>query len=73
MENISKDLIFNKAFELAVKESSTLIDSQTFKKVIFYYYHFCVCLNIEVTIDDKHLQAMYSGKLTDDFGTIQHE
>lgn len=73
MKSVSKNLIFEKSFELANKECDTLTKSQILKRTIFYYFHFCVCLNIEVSINDKHLKSMHNGELKDDFGVILQE
>ena len=74
MQDVSKDLLFAKAFELAINnECDPLTKSQVFKKTIFYYYHFCVCLNIDVSVNYKHLKSMYNGELKDEFGVIRQE
>lgn len=73
MQNISKDLIFAKAYDIATKDSDNITGSQIFKRTLFYYHHFCVCLNIDVSINDKHLKSMYNGEIKDEFGVTPHE
>ncbi|MBK9256607.1 MAG: hypothetical protein IPM42_14060 [Saprospiraceae bacterium] len=73
ISDVSKDLIFEKAFELANKTNDKLTESKILKATIFYYYHFCVCLKIDVSVNDKHLQSMYNGELKEEFEIIHQE
>jgi hypothetical protein len=72
-QDISKDLIFKTAYDIATKDSDNITQSQIFKRTLFYYHHFCVCLNIDVSINDKHLKSMYNGEIKDEFGVTPHE
>lgn len=71
MENVSKDLLFTKAFEMAmsytpIKPSG--IPKMFFKRVIHYYHLLCTSLNIESNVNEEYVHAIYKGNITE-FGT----
>lgn len=70
MDNVSKDLIFAKAFEMTLLYTPIKyeIPKMFFKRVMFYYNIMCVSLNIDSNLNEEYIQAIHKGNITE-FGT----
>lgn len=68
--NVSKDLIFSKAFELTLIGVSNKhqLPNMIFKRIMFNYHVMCTALNIESNINEEYVQAIHKGNVTE-FGT----
>ena len=68
--NVSKDLIFSKAFEMTLLHTpiKNQIPDKFFKRVMFYYNIMCTSLNINSGINEEYVQAIHKGNISE-FGT----